>query len=66
MGEILLVLLLFMGACFLWSLPIYLSANFMLWVFHISFRLTWVQAFSLCLFSALLRELLFGGKEDKK
>ena len=60
---LLLILLLFaMGA--IWSLPLYLVANFVLWLFHIPFHLTWIQAFGVCLLASMVRKLLFGKGDD--
>lgn len=64
MGKILLLLLVLIGICALWSLPLYLCVNFVLWLFHIAFHLTWLQAFGLCLLSTIISKLLFKG--DKK
>ena len=63
MGKILILLmiLIIMGA--IWSLPLYLVTNFVLWLFHIPFHLTWLQAFGVCLLISLIKKSLFG-KED--
>lgn len=60
---LLLILLLFaMGA--IWSLPLYLVTNFVLWLFHIPFHLTWIQAFGVCLLISMIKKLLFGKGDD--
>lgn len=59
MGKILvlLLILIIMGA--VWSLPLYLVVNFVLWLFQIPFHLTWLQAFSVCLLASVIKNLLF-------
>ena len=63
MGKILvlLLILIIMGA--IWSLPLYLCVNLVLWLFHIPFHLTWLQAFGVCLLANTIKGLL-GRKED--
>ncbi len=57
---LLLLILVFVGA--LWSLPLYLVVNLVLWLFHIPFHLTWLQAFGVCLLASVIKGLL--GKGD--
>lgn len=63
MGKILvlLLILIIMGA--IWSLPLYLCVNLVLWLFHIPFHLTWLQAFGICLLASTIKGLL-GRKGD--
>ena len=63
MGKILvlLLILIIMGA--IWLLPLYLCVNLVLWLFHIPFHLTWLQAFGVCLLASTIKGLL-GRKED--
>lgn len=63
MGKILvlLLILIIMGA--IWSLPLYLCVNLVLWLFHIPFHLTWLQAFGVCLLASTIKGLL-GRKGD--
>ena len=63
MGKILvlLLILIIMGA--IWSLPLYLCVNLVLWLFKVSFHLTWLQAFGICLLASVIKGLL-GRKED--
>lgn len=63
MGKILvlLLILIIMGA--IWSLPLYLCVNLVLWLFHIPFHLTWLQAFGICLLASTTKGLL-GRKGD--
>lgn len=59
MGKLLVLflILIIMGA--IWSLPLYLVVNFVCWLFHISFHLTWLQAFGVCLLMSVIKGLLF-------
>ena len=59
MGKFLalLLILVIMGA--VWSLPLYICVNLVLWLFHISFHLTWLQAFGICLLASVIKGLLF-------
>ena len=59
MGKflVLLLILIIMGA--VWSLPLYLVVNFVLWLFQIPFHLTWLQAFGVCLLASVIKNLLF-------
>lgn len=62
MGKILMLLmiLIIMGAA--WSLPLYLVVNLVLWLFHIPFHLTWLQAFGVCTLVSVIKGLF--SKED--
>ena len=62
MGKILvlLIILIVMGA--IWSLPLYLIVNLVLWLFHIPFHLTWLQAFGVCMLASVIKGLF--SKED--
>lgn len=64
MGKILvlLLILIIMGA--VWSLPLYLVVNFVLWLFQIPFHLTWLQAFGVCLLASVIKNLLFKKESD--
>ena len=58
---LLLILLLFaMGA--IWSLPLYLVVNLVLWLFGIEFHLTLLQAFGVCLLASVVKGLLGKGE----
>ena len=59
---ILLLILIVMGA--IWSLPLYIVVNFVLWLFQIPFHLTWLQAFGVCLLATMIRKLLFKKESD--
>lgn len=62
MGKLLVLclILVIMGA--VWSLPLYLVANLVFWLFHIPFHLTWLQAFGVCLLASVIKGLL--GRRD--
>lgn len=57
MGKILMLfmILIIMGAA--WSLPLYLVVNLVLWLFHIPFHLTWLQAFGVCTLVSVIKGL---------
>ena len=63
MGKILVLLLILVVVGAIWSLPLYLCVNLVLWLFHIPFHLTWLQAFGVCLLASTIKGLL-GRKED--
>lgn len=65
MGKFLLTMLLIVFFGVLWSLPVYLCINLILWAFHISFRLTILQAFVICLSLNIMISVLSGRKDDK-
>ena len=65
MEEIFILIFIFILCCILWSLPLYLCTNLVLWAFNISYHLTLFQAFTLCLFANLIHKLLFKSKEGK-
>ena len=48
----------------LWTFPLWAVVNFVCWVFHLSFHLSFIQAFALCLLASVIKSLLFS-KEDK-
>ena len=64
MGIILLIAILFIYGI-LWSLPLYLCLNLVLWLFHISYHVTILQAFGLGLLMSVIHETLFGNKGVK-
>ena len=63
MGKILVLLLILIVMGAIWSLPLYLCVNLVLWLFHIPFHLTWLQAFGVCLLASTIKGLL-GRKGD--
>lgn len=62
MGKILVLVLILavMGA--IWSLPLYLCVNLVLWLFHIPFHLTWLQALGVCLLVSVIKGLFDKGE----
>lgn len=64
MGKFLILLLILIIIGALWSLPLYIVANFVLWLFQIPFHLTWLQAFGVCLLATMIRKLLFKKESD--
>lgn len=59
MGKFLILALIFIIICAIWSLPLYLCVNFVLWVFNIPFHLSLLQSFAICLLIYVIRKLLF-------
>ena len=64
MGKILILLLILIVLGAIWSLPLYLVVNFVLWLFQIPFHLTWLQSFGICLLASVMKKLLFSKGED--
>ncbi len=64
MGKILILLLILIVMGAIWSLPLYIVVNFVLWLFQIPFHLTWLQAFGVCLLATMIRKLLFKKESD--
>lgn len=64
MGKILILLLILIVMGAIWSLPLYIVVNFVLWLFQIPFHLTWLQAFGVCLLATIIRKLLFKKESD--
>lgn len=64
MGKILILLLILIVMGAIWSLPLYIVVNFVLWLFQIPFHLTWLQAFGVCLLATTIRKLLFKKESD--
>lgn len=64
MGKILILLLILIVIEAIWSLPLYIVVNFVLWLFQIPFHLTWLQAFGVCLLATMIRKLLFKKESD--
>lgn len=64
MGKVLVLLLILIIIGAIWSLPLYVVTNFVLWLFQIPFHLTWLQAFGVCLLATMIRKLLFKKESD--
>ena len=64
MGKVLFFVLLLLLIVTLWSLPLYLCVNLVLWLFGSATRITLFQAFGLCLLATVIKKL-FSSKEDK-
>lgn len=64
MEKILMLLLILIICGILWALPLWAVVNLVCWVFHLSFHLSLLQAFALCLLASVVKSLLFS-KEDK-
>lgn len=59
---IILILILFICGM-LWAFPLWAVVNFVCWAFQLSFHLSYLQAFALCLLASVVKSLLFK-KED--
>lgn len=64
MGKIIILILILFICGMLWAFPLWAVVNFVCWVFHLSFHLSYLQAFALCLLASVIKSLLFKG-EDK-
>ena len=62
MGKILMLLLILLIIGLGWSLPLYLVVNLVLWLFHVPFHLTWLQALGVCLLATVIKGLLSKGE----
>jgi hypothetical protein len=61
MGILFLILVIVVMGL-IWSLPLYLVVNLVLWLFHIPFHLTWLQALGVCLLASVVKGLLGKGE----
>lgn len=64
MSKVLVLILLLLLAIVLWSLPLYLCINLVLWLFGSTIRITLLQSFGLCLLATVIKKVLFKG-DDK-
>lgn len=64
MGKLFVIIFIFVICAIIWSLPLYITTNFVCWVFHLSFHITLLQSFAICLIITVIHDLLFG-KESK-
>ena len=64
MGKVLVLLLILIVIGAIWSLPLYVVTNFVLWLFQIPFHLTWLQAFGICLLASVIKKLFFSKGGD--
>lgn len=64
MGKIILFILFLLITITLWSLPLYLCLNLVLWLFGSTIRITMIQAFGLCLLATVIKNLLFKKEDD--
>ena len=62
MGKIFVLLLIFVIMGVIWALPLYLCVNLVLWLFHVSYHLTLLQAFAICLLASAVKNLLSKGE----
>ena len=64
MGKILFLIVILILLGIRWAFPLWIVVNFVCWVFHLSFHLTLIQAFALCLLATVVSSL-FKSKEEK-
>ena len=60
MGVLFLILVIVVVGL-LWSLPLYLCVNLVLWLFNVEFHLTLLQAFGMCLLASVIKGLFSKG-----
>lgn len=60
MVKIILFILFLLITITIWSLPLYLCLNLVLWLFGSTIRITIIQAFGLCLLASVIKKLLSG------
>ena len=65
MGKMLALIVIVILFSILWALPLYICTNFLLWVFNISFHLTLLQSFAICLLLYVIKNLLFKSRGDR-
>ena len=58
MGGIIILILVIVIMGLIWALPLYAVVNFVLWLFGVSFHLTLLQAFGICLLASVVKGLL--------
>lgn len=62
MGGILFLILVIIIMGIIWSFPLYLVVNLVLWLFGVNFHLTLLQALGICMLASVIKGLL--GKGD--
>lgn len=65
MGKFIVLFLILLVCAILWCLPLWIIVNFVCLVFHLSFYLSILQAFALCLLASAIRALIFSKRRDK-
>lgn len=59
MGKILVLIFLFLLFVIAWSLPLYICANFVFWLFGLTARITLFQSFGISLLIQVIHNMLF-------
>ena len=57
--KVILLIVAFITYAVIWSLPLYICANFVLWLFHIEFHLTILQSFGLGILINVIYLMIF-------
>jgi len=65
MKEFFMLIVVIIVMCVLWSLPVYIATNLVAWVFHLSYHMTILQAFTVSFLLTLLHTLLEWFRGDK-
>ena len=65
MGEIFMIIIIAILFAILVALPLYLTVNFVCWVFQVPYHLSLIQAFALSLLATVINKLLFKREGDK-
>jgi hypothetical protein len=60
-----LLILIFIIYTIIWALPLYFCINLVLWLFHITFRITLLQAIGLGMLLGVIQSYFYEHKEDK-
>lgn len=66
MSNVLILIIVLMICAILWSLPLYITMNLVLWLFHLPTHITLLQAFGIGLLLSVVNHFLFGekGRDD--
>lgn len=64
MGKVVVLIMIFLLFVIAWSLPLYVCVNLFCWLFHLSFRITLIQAYGVSLLIQTIYHTFFK-KESK-
>lgn len=59
MGKLLVLIAILILITVIWSFPLYICINLVLWLFNIPFHLTLFQSFGICLLVKVIHDMLF-------
>lgn len=66
MGKVFMFILILILCVVIVALPLYLTVNFVCWVFQVPYHLSLIQAFALSLLATVINKLLFKRERDDK